>query len=134
MKTNKVLVSAVLAAAIGAPIAGFIGDLKGQPMTSTGVRVPFLHGFPIGQFAGQNELASLERADEWLNSPPLDPQALRGKVVLVNFWTYSCINWRRQLPYVRAWHEKYKDQGLLVIGVHAPEFEFERTSPIFAGP
>ena len=66
------------------------------------------------------------RADEWLNSPPLTPEALRGKVVLVNFWTYTCINWRRQLPYVRAWAEKYKDQGLVVIGVHAPEFEFEK--------
>jgi thiol-disulfide isomerase/thioredoxin len=126
MNTNKLLAAAVLSAAIGAPIVGFISDLKGQPMTSTGVRVPFLHGLPIGAFAGQNELASLDRANEWLNSPPLNPEALRGKVVLVNFWTYTCINWRRQLPYVRAWHEKYKDQGLVVIGVHAPEFEFEK--------
>ena len=126
MNMNKLLVAAVLAAAIGAPIAGFVSEMKGQPMTSTGVRVPFLHGFPIGPFASQNELASLERANEWLNSPPLTPEALRGKVVLVNFWTYTCINWRRQLPYVRAWAEKYKDQGLVVIGVHAPEFEFEK--------
>jgi thiol-disulfide isomerase/thioredoxin len=126
MNTNKLLATAVLAAAIGAPIAGFVSDLKGQPMTSTGVRAPFLHGFPIGPFAGQNELATLNRADEWLNSPPLTPEALRGKVVLVNFWTYTCINWRRQHPYVRAWAEKYKDQGLVVIGVHAPEFEFEK--------
>ena len=118
--------AAVLAASIGAPIAGFVGDSKGQSMTSTGVRVPFLHGFPIGPSASDAELASLERADEWLNSPPLTPAALRGKVVLVNFWTYTCINWRRQLPYVRAWAEKYKDQGLVVIGVHAPEFEFEK--------
>ena len=125
MNTNRLL-AAVLSAAIGAPIAGFISDLKGQPMTSTGVRVPFLHSLPIGPIAGQNELASLERASEWLNSPPLTPEALRGKVVLVNFWTYTCINWRRQLPYVRAWAEKYKDQGLVVIGVHAPEFEFEK--------
>ena len=95
-------------------------------MTSTGVRVPFLHGFPIGPFAHQNELASLEHANEWLNSPPLTPESLRGKVVLVNFWTYTCINWRRQHPYVRAWAEKYNDQGLVVIGVHAPEFEFEK--------
>ena len=126
MKTSKLLVAAVLAAAIVAPIAGFLGDLKGQPMTSTGVRVPFLHGFALGPFAGQTELASLERADQWLNSPPLTPQALRGKVVLIDFWTYTCINWRRTLPYVRAWAEKYKDQGLVVIGVHAPEFEFEK--------
>ena len=96
-------------------------------MTSTGVSVPFLHGFPFGPSTNQAaELASLERANAWLNSKPLTPAALRGKVVLVNFWTYTCINWRRQLPYVRAWAEKYKDQGLVVVGVHAPEFEFEK--------
>jgi len=126
MNTNKLLVVAILAAALGAPIAGFFADSKGQPMTSTGVRVPFLHGFAIGQFAGQSELASLERADEWLNSPPLMPSALQGKVVLVDFWTYTCINWRRAHPYIRAWAEKYKDHGLVVIGVHAPEFAFEK--------
>jgi thiol-disulfide isomerase/thioredoxin len=126
MKTSKLLVAAILAAAVGAPIAGFVSEMKGQPMTSTGVQVPFLHGFRIGAFAGQNELASLGRANEWLNSPALTPESLRGKVVLINFWTYTCINWRRQLPYVQAWAEKYKDQGLVVIGVHAPEFEFEK--------
>jgi thiol-disulfide isomerase/thioredoxin len=126
MKPNKLLVAAILAAAAGAPIAGFLNEMRAQPMTPTGVRVPFLHGFPVGPFAGQNELASLERANEWLNSTPLTPEALRGKVVLVSFWTYTCINWRRQFPYVRAWHEKYRDQGLVVIGVHAPEFEFEK--------
>ena len=62
----------------------------------------------------------------WLNSPPLGTAELRGKVVLVDFWTYTCINWLRTLPYVRAWAEKYKDQGLVVIGVHTPEFEFEK--------
>ena len=97
-----------------------------QPMTSAGVRVPFLHGLPTGQFSGQSELASLERANEWLNSPPLTASALRGKVVLIDFWTYTCINWLRTLPYVRAWAEKYRDQGLVVIGVHAPEFAFEK--------
>src|SRR4051812_31574242 len=56
---------------------------------------------------------------------PLPPSDLRGKVVLIDFWTYTCINWRRTLPYVRAWAEKYRDQGLVVIGVHAPEFSFE---------
>jgi thiol-disulfide isomerase/thioredoxin len=95
-------------------------------MTTTGVRVPFLHRFSTGQIASQTELASLERANEWLNSPPLAPSALRGKVVLIDFWTYTCINWRRTLPYVRAWAEKYKDQGLVVIGIHAPEFAFEK--------
>jgi len=71
-------------------------------------------------------LASLDRADQWLNSPSLTPQALREKVVLIDFWTYTCINWRRTLPYVRAWAEKYRDQGLVVIGVHSPEFSFEK--------
>jgi thiol-disulfide isomerase/thioredoxin len=127
MKTNKLLVIAVLAAAIGAPIAGFLGDTTvSQPTTSPGVRVPFLHGFPIGQAAGQSELGALERANEWLNSPPLTASALRGKVVLIDFWTYTCINWLRTVPYVRAWAEKYRDQGLVVIGVHAPEFAFEK--------
>ncbi len=65
-------------------------------------------------------------ATAWLNSPPLTPQQLRGKVVLVDFWTYSCINCLRSLPYIRAWAAKYKDHGLVVIGVHAPEFAFEK--------
>ena len=69
---------------------------------------------------------SLRGATTWLNSQPLTPEALRGKVVMVEFWTYTCINWRRQFPYVRAWAQKYKDQGLVVIGVHAPEFSFEK--------
>jgi thiol-disulfide isomerase/thioredoxin len=70
-------------------------------------------------------LPSFDGATGWLNSPPLTPAGLRGKVVLVNFWTYTCINWLRQLPYVRAWAEKYADQGLVVIGAHTPEFGFE---------
>jgi thiol-disulfide isomerase/thioredoxin len=128
MKTNKLLVAAVLATAVGAAMAGFGEDMNmPQPTTSPGIRVPFLHGLPTGPIAGQSELASLERANEWLNSPPLTASALRGKVVLIDFWTYTCINWLRTLPYVHAWAEKYKDQGLVVIGVHAPEFAFEKT-------
>lgn len=69
---------------------------------------------------------SLDGAVQWLNSPPLTMAGLKGKVVLVDFWTYSCINCLRAIPYVRAWAEKYKDQGLVVIGVHAPEFAFEK--------
>ena len=69
---------------------------------------------------------SLDGAVQWLNSPPLKATDLRGKVVLVDFWTYSCINCLRTIPYVRAWAEKYRDQGLVVIGVHAPEFAFEK--------
>ncbi|NUT79108.1 cytochrome c biogenesis protein DipZ [Pseudomonas sp. C1C7] len=74
----------------------------------------------------EGTLPPLDGAVQWLNSPPLDAQALKGKVVLVDFWTYSCINCLRSLPYVKAWAEKYRDQGLVVIGVHAPEFAFER--------
>jgi len=67
----------------------------------------------------------MEGATGWLNSPPLTPDALRGKVVAVDFCTYTCINWLRTLPYVRAWSENYADQGLVVVGVHTPEFSFE---------
>jgi thiol-disulfide isomerase/thioredoxin len=74
----------------------------------------------------EGELPSLDGATGWLNSPPLTPAGLRGKVVLVGFWTYTCINWLRQLPYLRAWAGKYADHGLVVIGVHTPEFGFER--------
>jgi thiol-disulfide isomerase/thioredoxin len=127
MKTNRRFVIAVLAIAIAAPIAGLVGETTvPQLTTSAGVRVPFLHGLPVGQTTDQSALASLERAKDWLNSPPLTPAALRGKVVLVDFWTYTRINWLRTLPYVRGWAEKYRDQGLVVIGVHAPEFAFER--------
>ena len=74
----------------------------------------------------EGNLPALEGAIQWINSPPLGAAALRGKVVLIDFWTYTCINWRRTLPYVRAWAEKYKDHGLIVIGVHTPEFGFEK--------
>jgi len=74
----------------------------------------------------EGEFPSLGGATAWLNSPPLTPEGLRGKVVLVDIWTYTCINWLRTLPYVRAWAAKYKDQGLVVIGVHTPEFQFEK--------
>ena len=78
------------------------------------------------QLPVEGELPSLGGATGWLNSPPLTAADLRGSVVLVNFWTYTCINWLRQLPYVRAWAGKYSGQGLVVVGVHTPEFPFER--------
>jgi thiol-disulfide isomerase/thioredoxin len=78
------------------------------------------------QLSTEGQVPSLRGVTEWLNSKPLTTGDLRGKVVLINFWTYSCINWRRQLPYVRAWAEKYSAQGLVVIGVHSPEFAFEK--------
>jgi thiol-disulfide isomerase/thioredoxin len=70
-------------------------------------------------------LSALDRAPVWLHSEPLTAEGLRGRVVLVDFWTYSCVNWLRTLPYVGAWHERYRDRGLVVVGVHAPEFGFE---------
>jgi cytochrome c biogenesis protein CcdA/thiol-disulfide isomerase/thioredoxin len=90
-------------------------------MTSADTKQPFRSDLPV-----EGRVPSLNGAAEWLNSPPLTTEGLRGKVVLVNFWTYSCINCIRTTPYVRAWAEKYKDQGLVVIGVHAPEFAFEK--------
>jgi thiol-disulfide isomerase/thioredoxin len=96
--------------------AGWIGtrDSVLQLITVEPFRVP-----------GATDLASLARASAWLNAAPLTAADLRGKVVLVDFWTYTCINWLRTLPYVRAWAAQYKDQGLVVIGVHTPEFSFE---------
>ena len=73
----------------------------------------------------EGQLPSFDGATGWLNSEPLTPQGLRGRVVLVDFWTYTCINWLRTLPYVSAWDAKYRDLGLTVIGVHTPEFGFE---------
>ena len=79
----------------------------------------------IGHLTSRGHLPGFEGATGWLNSPPVTPEELRGKVVLVDFWTYTCINWLRTLGYVRAWHEKYGDRGLVVVGVHTPEFPFE---------
>jgi len=73
----------------------------------------------------EGPMPPLDGATGWLNSPPLTAAGLRGKVVLVQFWTYTCVNWLRTLPYVRAWAGKYADAGLVVLGVHSPEFDFE---------
>jgi len=81
-----------------------------------------------GMLPVEGVLPPLDGAVQWFNSPPLTREQLQGKVVLVDFWTYSCINCIRSIPYVRAWADRYKDQGLVVIGVHAPEFAFERDS------
>ena len=86
-----------------------------QRMTSDTTRLPI-----------EGELPSLGGATRWLNSQPLTPGTLRGKVTLFQFCTYTCINWLRTLPFVRAWAEKYSGQGLTLVGVHTPEFEFEK--------
>ncbi len=122
MKHN-LIVAAILTIAAAAPVAGFLAEAQmQQPAISP---LPSLHGYSSGDSA-KTEIASLERATEWINSPPLTPYALRGKVVIVDFWTYTCINWLRTLPHVRAWHEKYGKYGLVVIGAHSPEFAFEK--------
>ena len=121
MSIRKRLTAAVLAIAIAAPIADFFWS-KSMPQATTS----WLQWTSARATAGQSQLTSLTGANEWLNSEPLTPEALRGKVVLIDFWTYTCINWLRTAPYVRAWEQKYRDQGLVVIGVHSPEFAFEK--------
>ena len=92
-----------------------------------GLYNPFVHRIMAasGHLTAEGQLASLRTATAWLNTAPLTAEGLRGKVVLIDIWTYTCINWLRTLPYVRAWADKYKAQGLVVIGVHCPEFPFE---------
>jgi hypothetical protein len=87
----------------------------------------FVHHLPgdSGELPVEGQLSSFAGATGWLNTDPLTPEGLRGRVVLVDFWTYTCVNWLRTLPYVRAWHAKYASQGLTTIGVHTPEFDFE---------
>ena len=80
----------------------------------------------MARLSARGSLPGFDGATGWLNSPPLTPADLRGKVVLVDFWTYTCINWLRTLAYVRSWSEKYASRGLVVVGVHTPEFPFER--------
>ena len=115
MKATQVLAFAIAAGAIAAPF-----DALAQG--SAVMRQP---GSATRQLPIEGMLPSLAGATTWLNSPPLTPADLRGKVVLLDVWTYTCINWIRTLPYVRAWADKYKDKGLVVIGVHSPEFPFE---------
>ena len=93
--------------------------MTGKPSGAAGAN-------PTGALGVEGGMPELDGAVAWLNSPPLTKEGLRGKVVLIDFWTYSCINCLRAIPYVRAWAEKYKDKGLVVIGVHTPEFAFER--------
>jgi thiol-disulfide isomerase/thioredoxin len=83
-------------------------------------------GDPMNATRPADELIALQQVGTWINSPPLAGAALKGKVVLVQFWTFTCINWLRTLPYIRAWSEQYRDAGLVTVGVHTPEFGFER--------
>jgi cytochrome c biogenesis protein CcdA/thiol-disulfide isomerase/thioredoxin len=94
--------------------------------STAGAMATMMADKPPGELPVEGELPSLAGATSWLNSPALTPATLRGKVVLIDFWTYSCINCLRSLPYVKAWYDKYKDHGLVIVGVHAPEFAFEK--------
>lgn len=107
-------------------MAANTGDSAAPRMQASGAMMRAAAGNDAPALPVEGTLPSLEGAVQWLNSPPLNAEALKGKVVLVDFWTYSCINCLRSLPYVKAWADKYRDQGLVVIGVHAPEFAFER--------
>src|ERR1700730_361433 len=106
---------AVVVCAIGLWCGAARAELKSEehPLTFSAAQLPV-----------EGSLPSLDGATDWINTPPMTQ--LHGRVVVVEFWTYTCINWRRNLLYVRAWADKYRDQGLVVIGVHAPEFAFEK--------
>jgi thiol-disulfide isomerase/thioredoxin len=116
MKGVHLLIVALLGSTTGASAHNsFAAETMVHPTTSRSLQLP-----------DEGALPSLDGATLWLNSAPLTAASLRGKVVLVDFSTYTCINWLRTLPYVRAWAEKYKEQGLVVINVQTPEFEFEK--------
>ena len=116
MRGSLLLLGAALAGAIGAGIAASsaMTEEADQSTLST------------VDLRDEGKFPPLTGATDWLNTPPLKAAELRGKVVLIDFWTYTCINWLRTAPYVRAWAAKYKDQGLVVIGVHSAEFGFEK--------
>jgi len=108
---------------------GLLDKLRPQQSTTAISGPSMMRAKPAGESEAlpvEGPAPSLDGAVEWLNSKPLTTEQLKGKVVVVDFWTYSCINCLRAIPYVRAWAEKYRDHGLVVIGVHAPEFAFER--------
>lgn len=115
MKSRLLWVATMLAASAMTPIVPLAQERNGSAASSRTSLLPV-----------EGRLPPFTAATGWLNSEPLTAAGLRGKVVLVDFWTYTCINWQRTQPYVRAWAEKYKDRGLVVIGVHTPEFEFEK--------
>ncbi len=100
---------------------------EGTPSGLSGFLRSIVHHLPgdSGALPDEGQLPAFTGATGWLNADPLSPEGLRGRVVLVDFWTYTCVNWLRTLPYVRAWDAKYAAQGLTTIGVHTPEFDFE---------
>ena len=136
--------AAVLAGVVAIALGWDTGILRRLSLSSTsGIEQDLIDRFrPVAYATGSNESVSahpsavelghegsfpgFDGAVKWLNSPPLKRDQLKGKVVLIDFWTYSCINCLRAIPYVEAWAEKYKNDGLVVVGVHTPEFAFEK--------
>ena len=121
MRTGKSVLAVFLAAAAGVAGASMAGD--SEPLNPKTLAEAAL---PVTRISEKSKLASLAQPDTWINSLPLTASHLRGKVVVVDFWTYTCINWRRTLPYLQAWDKKYRSKGLVVIGIHTPEFSFEK--------
>ncbi|MEW6342838.1 MAG: thioredoxin family protein [Pseudomonadota bacterium] len=118
----KTTTSVALLAAVIAGSAAAIASLVALPAAGADTA-------PVANpVSGGNSAPEFTGIDKWLNSDPLTMQQLRGKVVLVDFWTYTCINCIHVLPYVKTWNQKYKDQGLVVVGVHTPEYPFERNT------
>ena len=117
MKIGRLVLATILTIAAMTPLATLAENRDPDP-SKTSIR----SGLPI-----EGTMPPLEGATSWVNSTALTPPGLRGKVVLVDFWTYTCINWLRTLPYIRGWAAKYKAQGLVVVGVHTPEFGFEQS-------
>jgi thiol-disulfide isomerase/thioredoxin len=101
-------------------------NVQPAPAKNPGAMMMMMSSTAHGSDAGPQTMPELSGATAWINSQPLTPDQLKGHVVLVDFWTYSCINCLRSIPYVRAWADRYKDSGLIVIGVHTPEFAFEK--------
>ncbi|USU18063.1 thioredoxin family protein [Paraburkholderia fungorum] len=115
---------ALFAVSVAAGAAAITATLGGGPAASAAAR-PATSQFNAGAATTAPEFTGI---DKWLNSDPLTLRQLRGKVVLVDFWTFTCINCIHVLPYVKTWNQKYKDQGLVVVGVHTPEYPFERNT------
>ena len=123
---RRVTPSQFLVTSGGAPMST---PIRADPLARFAGGVRSLLHFPAGgsgTLPDKGPLPDFSGATGWLNTDPLSPAELRGRVVLIDFWTYTCVNWLRTLPYVRAWVAKYAEQGLTVVGVHTPEFDFER--------
>jgi thiol-disulfide isomerase/thioredoxin len=126
LPSTKVLALAAAVVLAGAAAIGLAQDRNAPAPGKAPLMTPHMEGRTAQRATPSAPLDKLLSARQWINTEPLRAEDLRGKVVLVNFWTFTCVNWLRTLPYVRAWAEKYKDRGLVVVGVHTPEFSVEK--------